>query len=84
MDASALPLQSLMEPKLPYALTPGQPFATAPAALQVSNATKLQRQLSGEEWNELRPLIQRLYITEKKTFLEVSDILSKYHGFRPT
>lgn len=61
------------------------PSATlAPTVPQILQATSLQKQLSKDEWCDLRPLIRHLYIAEKKTFLEVADILAKEYGFRPT
>lgn len=43
-----------------------------------------RRQLSADEWEALRPTIERLYIDENKTFDQVAKILSDEHQFNPT
>jgi hypothetical protein len=40
--------------------------------------------LSGEQWEELKPIIRRLYIDENKSFLKTASILQETHGFTPT
>jgi hypothetical protein len=40
--------------------------------------------LSSDKWEQLRPLIGRLYLREKKTFRMISAILQENHGFSPT
>jgi hypothetical protein len=49
-----------------------------------SSTSGLRQQLSSEEWEVLRPLIQHLYIEENWTYLHIADFLAKAHGFRPT
>jgi hypothetical protein len=44
----------------------------------------LRKQLSGEEWEELKPLIQTLYIEEGRTFAYIANILREGHNFKPT
>lgn len=40
-----------------------------------------RKQLSPEEWDELKPLIVRLYIKENKTLEQVAQILCQEKGF---
>ncbi|OIW35451.1 TPR-like protein [Coniochaeta ligniaria NRRL 30616] len=35
-------------------------------------------------WEELKPVIQRLYIDENRTQADTAEILAQSHGFRPT
>jgi len=44
----------------------------------------IRKQLGREEWEALRPLIEQLYIKERKTYPEVRDILRDEHDFEPT
>lgn len=40
--------------------------------------------LSKDKWEELKPLIRRLYIDENKPFRKISALLQESHGFAPT
>jgi hypothetical protein len=42
------------------------------------------REISRQQWEGLKPLIQRVYIDENKPFPYLADILRKDHGFEPT
>lgn len=53
-------------------------------ALQNSSTTRLRHQLSSEQWDDLKPLIQRLYIEKRWTYIQIADFLAKGHRFRPT
>ncbi|KAG9244389.1 hypothetical protein BJ878DRAFT_72772 [Calycina marina] len=69
-----------------------QQYSTiAPIQLQVrdwecslSGRRAQKQQLSKEEWEKLRTLIQRWYIEENKTFRKIASLLSESHGFTPT
>ena len=53
--------------------------------LEVPSATTTPRQvLSKGQWEELRPVISRLYIDENKTFKAVAEVLRESHNFVPT
>jgi hypothetical protein len=41
-------------------------------------------QLSQQEWNELKPIIQKMYIDEGKKFKEVAVYLQTNHNFNPS
>jgi len=53
-----------------------------PPLAPVNSFTK--RQLSLEEWMALKPVIERLYIHENKTYEEVAKYLGRNHNFEPT
>jgi len=58
---------------------------TTSATLVVSDTVVTPRQvLSKEQWENLRPLITRLYIDENKTFKSVAAVLRELHNFVPT
>jgi len=59
--------------------------STTSHALELSSNGNPPRQvLSKEQWEELRPLISRLYIDENKTFKAVAAVLWELHNFAPT
>jgi hypothetical protein len=41
-------------------------------------------EMKRQQWESLKPLIQRVYIEEDKSFLDVADMLRDEHGFEPT
>lgn len=43
-----------------------------------------RRQLKPEEWEALRPVVEQLFIREKKTYREVAAILRDQHDFNPS
>jgi len=48
-------------------------------------SARVQRQvLSQDQWEDLKPIIRRLYIEENQTFPKICTILSSTHGFTPT
>jgi len=87
---AAAPAQSAYpfyhSPEHPY---PGQlpnisPTHATPSDDQASNVQSHRQILSKDRWEELRPLIQRLYIDENKTFKAITEILREIHNFVPT
>lgn len=47
--------------------------------------TKQRREMyPKEQWLALKPIIQQLYVEERKTFNEVADHLQEHHDFSPT
>jgi len=60
-------------PVLPRITTLGD--ASVPVRRQV---------LSDSQWEDLKPIIRRLYIDENKTYSKVARILRDSHGFAPT
>jgi hypothetical protein len=59
-------------------------LSTGSEAQQTSSTTGLRQQLSRQEWEVLKPLIERLYIEEDRTFAYIADFLSTQNKFRPT
>jgi hypothetical protein len=42
------------------------------------------REMTRQQWESLKPLIQRVYIEENKPFPYLVNILRDEHGFKPT
>jgi hypothetical protein len=42
------------------------------------------REMTRQQWESLKPLIQRVYIEENKPFPYLVNILRDEHGFEPT
>ncbi|KAH8602002.1 hypothetical protein B0O99DRAFT_127737 [Bisporella sp. PMI_857] len=64
---------------------PRQKLEPACSAAPVDQSAPIPRQiLSKDHWEDLRPLIQRLYIDENKTFRAITEILRESHNFVPT
>jgi hypothetical protein len=60
-----------------------------PAPIQQRNpefavSPSLRPQISRQQWEELKPLIHRLYIEENKTLVYIANALAESHNFRPT
>ncbi|PMD38715.1 hypothetical protein L207DRAFT_584112 [Hyaloscypha variabilis F] len=63
-----------------------------PTSLHISTLRDVQissehlgiTELKRQQWESLKPLIQRVYIEEDKPFHYVADILSNEHGFEPS
>jgi len=68
----------------PYRTIQPDPDYIPDLQFPVGPAKTPRQVLSKEDWEELKPLIQRLYIEEKKTFRRICTILSHSHGFTPT
>jgi hypothetical protein len=51
---------------------------------QTSVRSAVRKRLSNDEWESLKPLIQRLYIDENRTFSYVANVLRAEHQFFPT
>jgi len=58
--------------------------STTSHTLEMSSNTIPRQVLSKEQWEELRPLISRLYIDENRTFKAVARVLQESHNFVPT
>jgi uncharacterized alpha-E superfamily protein len=82
MHAPALPLG--LELFYSENMAPPSTLVTVSRALLDRSTHGLRKQLSREQWEGLKSIIQNLYIEENKTFLEIADILGKDHNFRPT
>lgn len=41
-------------------------------------------QLSAEQWEQFKPVIEDLYINQSQTREEITAHLTEYHGFTPT
>jgi hypothetical protein len=39
---------------------------------------------SQEQWQTLKPVIERLYVTEGQTFIKVVEYLHEHHGVKPS
>jgi hypothetical protein len=63
-----------------------------PTSLHISTLRDVQTssehlgitELKRQQWESLKPLIQRVYIEEDKPFHYVANILSNEHGFEPS
>jgi hypothetical protein len=63
-----------------------------PASLHASTLRDIQTsskhlgvaEMKRQQWKSLKPLIQRVYIEEDKSFLDVAAMLRDEHGFEPT
>jgi hypothetical protein len=40
--------------------------------------------MSRQQWEELKPLIEQIYIQENKPFPYLAEVLRRDHGFEPT
>jgi Clr5 domain len=43
-----------------------------------------KREISNQQWEEMKPLIQRVYIKENKPFRHLKNILRTEYGVEPT
>jgi hypothetical protein len=50
----------------------------------LSVATGGKREISKQQWEEMKPLIQRVYIKENKTFRHLKNTLRAEYGVEPT
>lgn len=69
---------------LPEYFSEQRSFHEARSPPQVPYNPGRRRQPSKGEWEELKPLIQHLYLEENHSLQCVTRILSEKHGFRPT
>lgn len=63
------------------------PFSSAhPIALVKTprSRSRGKRSISEQEWEDVKPLIQRVYLDENKPFPYLAYILRTEHGFEPT
>jgi hypothetical protein len=44
----------------------------------------LRRPLSAQDWDEQRPNIQQLYLTEDRSLDDVIELMKTHHGFQAT
>jgi hypothetical protein len=51
---------------------------------EVSSGHPGIREMTRQQWESLKPLIQRVYIEENKPFPYLVNILRDEHGFEPT
>jgi hypothetical protein len=68
-----------MESQSFRAILPSQDYIP----LSVKRSTPRQV-LSKDQWEELKPIIDRLYMKENRTFRQISGILGESYGFAPT
>jgi hypothetical protein len=52
--------------------------------VQVSSEHVGVAEMKRQQWESLKPLIQRVYIEEDKPFRCIANILREDHGFKPT
>jgi len=86
-SAEGAPALSLVPQMEPYPFgnsTAATTIQTASKAPQMLPAHNIRQQLSKDEWESLKPLIQRLYIEENQTFRDIATTLRDSHGFFPT
>lgn len=55
-----------------------------PTFQEVSLGHPRIREMTRQQWESLKPLIQRVYIEENKPFPYLVNILRDEHGFEPT
>jgi Clr5 domain len=86
LGVSALPSASLFH----QAEVPGKQLlqyqkVQEPILVQgLSIATRGKREISRQQWEEMKPLIQRVYIIENRTFRQLKIILRAEYGVEPT
>jgi len=51
-----------------------------PNLIPRANQRKVRRQLSSAEWEELKPIIRRVYIEEWSTLAHLTRVLEQEHG----
>lgn len=56
----------------------------SPILMPDAPSISLRRQLTPEEWAAFRPIIERLYMHQNKTFKQVATILRNEYNFEPT
>lgn len=63
-----------------------QSFSSIQHVLQgrTHSGPKGKREMSRQQWEEMKPLIQRIYIDENKPFPYLAHILVTEYGFEPT
>jgi hypothetical protein len=49
-----------------------------------SVASEVKREASRQEWEQMKPRIEHLYIDQNKPFPYVTRVLRKEYGFEPT
>ena len=59
-------------------------FAQSLAAAAAAAPFNGPRVLTEEVWDELKPVIRRLHIEEKRTLADIVDVLSRLHNVHPT
>jgi hypothetical protein len=84
--AAALPSTFSFEETRPlpeqlYPFSSVQPVALVKTARSSSRGC---RPISSQEWEDVKPLIQRVYLDENKPFPYLARILRTEHGFEPT
>jgi hypothetical protein len=52
--------------------------------VEVFQGLKGKHEMSRQQWEDMKPLIQRIYIDENKPFPYLAHILRTEHGFIPT
>lgn len=68
------------KPQRPIALASKIPVDTA-----LPIGTHVPRQvISKDKWEEIKPVIHRLYIVEHKAFSKIKPIIAEKYGFTPT
>jgi hypothetical protein len=84
--ASALPSASLFH----HAEIPGEEFLQYQKCQELilvqglSIAARGKREISRQQWEEMKPLIWRVYKRENKTFRQLKNILRVEYGVEPT
>jgi hypothetical protein len=59
------------------------PTQKVPTVWTISRA-KGRREMSRQQWQTVKPLIQRIYIDENRPFPYLAQILRAEYGFEPT
>jgi hypothetical protein len=84
MAPSALPFNLQVSSSLPAQFPEPEPLRKEPNLVTASSKSGKRHQYSKDQWEELKPLIRRLYNEENKTFSKVASILRDSHDFFPT
>jgi hypothetical protein len=82
--AAALPIAVEETTPLPEQLYPFSSVQPIPPVQAPRSRTRVKLSMSGREWEDVKPLIQRVYLDENKPFLYLARILRAEHGFEPT
>lgn len=84
--AAALPSAFSFEETRPLSeqLHPFSPVQQIALVNTPRSRARGKRPISTQEWEDVKPLIQRVYLDENKPFPYLARILRTEHGFEPT
>jgi hypothetical protein len=48
------------------------------------DSTPKRKMISKEQWDPLKPVVERLHVEEGRTLRQVAALLKEHHDFNPT